>query len=271
MVRAGETGGFLDIVLAQTADSRQRERDLKGKVTAALVYPAVLASLAVLVMIFLLTYFIPRFATVFADFGGSLPWLTRKIVQTSDFVISHGFALLLGVVLAVVAIRRTLASESGRRSAEHLTLRTPVLGRVVGRFALVRFCRMLGTLLGAGVPLVSALNAAKDAIGNQMLADTVTQGVEAVKRGSPLARALSVSRLLFPLSVVEMVAVGEETGTLDKELVRLADANERELDRQLRMLVALAEPALLFVMAALIGTVVIGMLLPVFTLQELIR
>jgi type II secretory pathway component PulF len=271
MVRAGETGGFLDTVLAQIADFRERERDLKGKVTSALVYPAVLACLAALVMVFLLTYFIPRFSTVFAEFGGKLPGLTRAIVKASDILTNHGLAALLVVVLAVVMVRRAVTSESGKRFIERMTLGLPAVGRVTARFALVRFCRMLGTLLGAGVPLVTALGAAKEAIANQTLGDTVTIAIDQVQRGSPLARGLAASPQLFPASIVEMVAVGEETGRLDKELVRLADTYERELDRQLRMLVALAEPAMLFVMAALIGTVVIGMLLPVFTLQELIR
>lgn len=271
MVRAGEAGGFLDAVLGQIADFRERERDLKGKAKSALVYPAVLAVLAVMVMIFLLIYFIPRFAAIFEEFGGALPWLTRAIVRTSDLLVDHGFTVGLAAILAVVAFRRTSTSESGRRWMDRTVLRVPVLGRVAARFALVRFCRMLGTLLGAGVPLVAALNAAKEAIGNQTLADTVTSAVEGVQQGAPLARSLAASPKLFPASVVEMVSVGEETGRLHEELVRLANTYERDLDRELRMLVALAEPALLFAMAALIGTVVIGMLLPIFTLQELIR
>jgi type II secretory pathway component PulF len=150
-------------------------------------------------------------------------------------------------------------------------LRTPALGKVMARFALVRFCRMLGTLVGAGVPLVSSLRTAKEALGNQTLADTVGHAIEEVQRGSPLSRSLSASPLLFPPSVVEMVAVAEETGRLDKELVRLSIAYEAELERNLRMLVALAEPLLLLIMASVIGTVVVGMLLPVFMLQDLVK
>ena len=130
---------------------------------------------------------------------------------------------------------------------------------------------MLGTLMGAGVPLVTALRVAKEAIGNQTLADVVNQTIEKVHHGSPLARSLAGCPQLFPPSVVEMVSVAEESGRLDKELVRMASVYEAELDRKLRMMVALAEPALLFVMAAIVGSVVIGMLLPVFTLQEFIR
>jgi type II secretory pathway component PulF len=130
---------------------------------------------------------------------------------------------------------------------------------------------MLGTLVGAGVPLVAALRVAKEAIGNQVLADTVDGAIDDVQRGISLARSLERSKELFPTSVIEMVAVAEESGRLDKELTRLAGAYEQELDRYLKMLVAMAEPALLFVMAALVGTIVIGMILPIFNMQELIR
>jgi type II secretory pathway component PulF len=175
------------------------------------------------------------------------------------------------VIAAIVMIRRSIQTESGRRVLERTILRTPMLGRVVAHFALVRFSRMLGTLLNAGVPLVSSLRVAKEAIGNQTLADTVVQGIEDVQQGASLSRSLSKAAELFPPSVIEMIAIAEETGRLDKELVRLSLVYESELDRRLRMLVALAEPLLLFLMAGLIGTVVIGMLLPVFNLQDLIK
>ena len=271
MVQAGETGGFLDAVLGQIADFRSREQELKGKVKASLVYPIVLAVLAGLVLIFLLTYFIPRFSGIFAEFGGALPWLTRAIVSASRFVMDYGVIAVILVALAAMALQRAMTAEASRRVLERATLAMPVLGGVLARFALVRFCRMLGTMLGAGVPLTAALRVAKAAVGNQILADAVTRAIDQVQRGIPLARSLAGSPELFPASVVEMVAVAEESGRLDKELVRLAMASEAELDRRLRMLVALAEPALLFVMAAVIGTVVIGMLLPIFTLQNLIR
>jgi type II secretory pathway component PulF len=271
MVRAGETGGFLDVVLLQISEFQAREQELRGKVKAALVYPAVLATLATAVVIFLLTYFIPRFSAIFRDFGGSLPALTRAIVGASELVMKHGGIVLAAAVLLYVIARRLLASDSGRRAAEGLVLRTPVLGMVVARFALIRFFRMLGTLLGAGVGLVNALRVAKEAIGNQTLADTVAAAVDEVQQGASLSKSLSRSARLFPISVVEMVAVAEETGRLDKELQRISVAFESDLDRRLRMLVALVEPLLLFVMAGIVGTIVVGMLLPLFQLQELIH
>jgi general secretion pathway protein F len=271
MVRAGETGGFLDVVLTQIADFQSRQRALKSRIRSAFAYPAVLAVLAVGVLVFLLTYFIPRFSQIFMDFGAALPSLTRAIVAISGAVLDYGPLVLLGAVVGAILLRRVLKSPSGRRAAERALLRLPAVGATVARFALVRFCRMLGTLLGAGVPLVTSLRVAREAIGNETLADTVGRAIERVQQGKSLARSLADSERLFPASVVEMIAVAEETGRLDIELKRLALVYEEELDRRLRVLVALAEPALLFVMAGIVGTIVVGMLLPVFTLQELIR
>lgn len=271
MVKAGETGGFLDVVLMQIADFQSRQRSLKSKVRSSFAYPAVLAVLAVGVLAFLLTYFIPRFSSLFIEFGGALPDLTRAIVAVSQAVLDYGLVIALAVVVIAILTRRALKSPSGRRMAERAILRLPAVGAIVARFALVRFCRMLGTLLGAGVPLVVSLRVAGEAIGNETLADTVRIAIEQVRQGRSLARSLAGSEKLFPASVVEMIAVAEESSRLDTELKRLALVYEEELDRRLRMLVSLAEPALLFVMAAIVGTIVVGMVLPVFTLQELIR
>ncbi|MGD0464129.1 MAG: type II secretion system F family protein [Tepidisphaeraceae bacterium] len=271
MVRAGEAGGFLDAVLGQIADFRAREQDLKGKVKAAMVYPIILACLAVGVVIFLMTFFIPQFSGIFAQFGGNLPLLTQFVIACSN-VIKHYSPVVLAVLLiGFFALKRAVSSDTGRRRMELIVLSTPLLGRIIAQFALVRFARMLGTLIGAGVPLVASLRVAREAIGNQTLADTVSYAIEQVQRGEPLSKSLASSPRLFPMSVIEMIAVAEETARLDKELLRLALSYEMDLDRQLRMLVAIAEPAMLFVMAALIGTVVISMLLPVFSLGDLVH
>ena len=271
MVRAGEAGGFLDVVLQQISDFRAREQDLKGKVKASLVYPVLLACLATAVVVFLLTWFIPKFSGIFQELGGNLPFLTVLIIGASNIIKSYGLFVLAAIVGAVVFYRKKVATESGRRTRDHVLLKAPILGRVMARFALVRFCRMLGTLAGAGVPLVASLRVAREAIGIQTLADTVNHSIEEVQRGTPLSKSLASSPQLFPASVVETIAVAEETGRLDKELVRLAAAFESDLDRQLRMLVAVIEPLMLFVMASIIGTVVVGMLLPIFNLQDMIK
>jgi type IV pilus assembly protein PilC len=271
MIRAGESGGFLSIVLQQIADFRGREQDLRGKVKAALVYPCVLGVFAAAVLTFLLTFFIPKFQGVFTEFGGKLPALTLMIVAASNVMIHYGWVVALLLIGGIIALKRSMGTASGRRVFERALLNTPAIGKVIARFALVRFCRMLGTLVGSGVPLVSALRTAKESLGNQTLSDAVGHAIEEVQRGTALSKALAATPMLFPASVVEMVAIAEETGRLDKELQRLSISYEQELDRNLRMLVSLAEPLMLFVTAAIIGTVVVGMLLPILELQDVVK
>jgi type II secretory pathway component PulF len=272
MVRAGEAGGFLDVVLTQIADFRTREADLMGKVKAAMVYPVVLALLAVAVLIFLMEFFIPRFQPIFANFGANLPALTIFVIGISKMVGSKKALFVAGgLAVAFVAFKRAIATDAGRRKLEVIILSVPLLGQVTASFALVRFTRMLGTLVGAGVPLVASLKVAREAIGNQTLSDTVGHANEEVQRGEALSKSLVGNNKLFPSSVIEMIAVAEETGRLDKELLRIATTYEADLDRQLRMLVAVGEPMMLFIMAGVIGTVVVSMLLPILNLQDVVH
>jgi type II secretory pathway component PulF len=271
MVSAGETGGFLDLVLAQIADFQAREKDLKSKVTAALLYPAILFVLAVAVMIVLMTFFIPRFQKMFEGFGGQMPLLTRIIVYISHLVRSYGIFVAVGIIIGGFLIRNWMSSEVGRRSWEGVVLRVPVLGPLLSQFAMARFCRMLGTLLNAGVPLVQSLNVARKSIGNQILVDAVSNSIDRVKEGAQLGASLSDCRNLFPGSVLEMISVAEESGKLDQELVRIAGVTEGDLDRNLKTSVAFLEPLMLFFIAAFVGLIFIGMLLPIFSMQDYIK
>lgn len=271
MVQAGETGGFLDLVLTQIADFQSRDKELRAKVMAAAIYPLVLACLAIAVLIFLLVFFIPRFTTIFEGFGAALPLLTRVIVSISDFFQNYGIFLAVGIFFGIYLTKQWLATEKGRRRWEHWLLRAPVVGPLNGRFAMARFCRMLGTLVASGVPLINALNVARKSIGNQVLIDAVASSIERVKKGDQLANSLRDCRQLFPGSVIEMISVAEESGRLDKELIRLADVTEKELDQELKTAVALMEPAMLFMIAGFIGTIFVGMVLPIFTIQDYIK
>lgn len=271
MIRAGETGGFLDVVLRQIASFMSRERDLKGRVIGAMIYPILLACVATGVVTFLLSWFIPKFSAIFEQFGQSLPLLTRIVQGASLAVRSYGPLIAVLAAVLVIAMRKALGTPAGRRLRDRWILKVPMIGQVIARFALVRFCRMLGTLLGAGVPLITSLRVAREAIGNQILADALEESINRVQRGDTLSHGLSTCPGLFPPSVLEVIAVAEESGQLSKELDRLGEDNEQELDRRLRLLVSLAEPALLFVMATIVGTIVIGMLLPVFDLWDAIQ
>jgi type II secretory pathway component PulF len=271
MVQAGETGGFLDLVLAQIADFQAREKELRSKVMTAMLYPSILAVLGTGVLIFLLTFFIPRFRLVFAGFGASLPTMTQIVIGISGIIRSYGLFVVVVVVILGFVLRAWFASEQGKRTWEGLMLRAPILGPLVGQFAMARFCRMLGTLLNAGVPLVQALNVARKSIGNQILVDAVSQSIERVQQGGQLADSLADCKGLFPGSVLEMVSVAEESGKLDQELIRIAQVTESDLDRHLKTAVSFAEPLMLFVIAAFIGAIFISMLLPIFTLQDYIK
>jgi type II secretory pathway component PulF len=271
MVKAGETGGFLDVVLRQIAEFQSLERELRSKVLGALIYPAVLAVLSVGVLVFLLVFFIPRFQGIFSDFGGALPPLTRGIVTLSQLLRRHGPVLLLGIGVVVLLLRRYLATAAGRRRREDITLRLPLIGTVAARFAMTRFCRMLGTLVHAGVPLINALRVARESLGNEILAEAVNTAIDRVQHGDRLGASLAACPRLFPASVVAMVTVAEQTGRLDEELIRLANETEQDLDRRLRAAVAVAEPALLLVMAGFVGTIVVGMVLPIFAIQDYIK
>jgi type II secretory pathway component PulF len=271
MVEAGETGGFLDVVLSQIADFQAREKEMRSKVLSALLYPTILLVLALGVLVFLLVFFIPRFQLIFAGFGARLPWLTQLIVSTSELMRSYGLLVALGVMVTAYAVRSWVVSPAGRRAWEGLILRLPAVGPLVAQFAMARFCRMLGTLLAAGVPLINGLNVARRSIGNQILVDAVTNSIDRVKEGKSLGPSLAECRTLFAGSVLEMISVAEESGRLDQELVRIANVTEGDLDRQLRTAVSLAEPLMLFFIAAFIGTIFIGMVIPIFTLQDYIK
>ena len=271
MVEAGETGGFLDVVLAQIADFQASEKEMKGKVMTAMLYPAILLVLALGVLVFLLVFFIPRFQLVFQGFGAKLPLLTQMIIGASEVLRSYGVLLLLGVFIGGYLARNWVTSPTGRRAWEGFVLKVPTIGGLVAQFAMSRFCRMLGTLLGAGVPLIACLNVARRSIGNQILVDAVAHSIDRVKEGKALGPSLGDCRVLFSGSTLEMISVAEESGKLDGELIRIADVTEGDLDRQLKTAVAMAEPLMLFVIAAFIGTIFIGMVIPIFTLQEHIK
>jgi type II secretory pathway component PulF len=218
-----------------------------------------------------MVFFIPRFQIIFAGFNATLPLLTRMIIAVSHAMIHYGIWMLVAAGIIIALVRNWVKSEKGRRVWEGLILRAPVVGPLMGQFAMARFCRMLGTLLGAGVPLVQSLNVARKSIGNQILVDAVSNAIDRVKEGGQLGKSLAECGGLFSASVIEMITVGEESGRLDQELVRIAAVTESDLDRNLKTAVSIAEPMILFFMATVIGTIFIGMLVPIFSMSEHIK
>ncbi len=271
MVEAGEAGGFLDVVLAQIAEFQSREKELRSKVMTAMLYPCILLVLALVVLTVLLVFFIPKFQRVFASIHGSLPLITQLIIGASYLMRSYGLLVGAGLVGIFFMVRAWFASEKGKRTWEGLVLKSPLVGPLIAQFAMARFCRMLGTLIGAGVPLVHGLNVARRSIGNQILVDAVSHSIERVQQGGRLGQSLGDCKALFSGSTLEMISVAEESGKLDGELVRIALVTEGDLDRNLKTAVAFAEPLMLFLIAGFIGIIFIGMLLPVLSMSEYIH
>ena len=271
MVEAGEACGFLDVVLAQIAEFQSREKELKSKVLTAMLYPCILLVLAIGVLTVLLTFFIPKFQNIFKNLHSNLPLITQVIIGASHLVRSYGLLVAAALVGVGFLVRTWVVSEKGKRTWEGLILKAPLVGPLIGQFAMARFCRMLGTLIGAGVPLVQGLNVARRSIGNQILVDAVGQSIERVQQGGRLGQSLGDCKILFSGSTLEMISVAEESGKLDGELVRIATVTESDLDRNLKTAVAFAEPAMLFLIAGFIGTIFIGMLLPVLTMATQIQ
>ncbi|HEY1490959.1 MAG TPA: type II secretion system F family protein, partial [Verrucomicrobiae bacterium] len=201
----------------------------------------------------------------------SLPLITQIIIGASHIVRSYGLFVAAGLIAIGFLVRTWFTSEKGKRVWEGLVLKSPLVGPLIAQFAMARFCRMLGTLIGAGVPLVHGLNVSRRSIGNQILVDAVGQSIERVQQGGRLGQSLADCKQLFSGSTLEMISVAEESGKLDAELVRIAGTTENDLDRNLKTAVAFAEPLLLFMIAAFIGTIFIGMLLPVLSMSQYIK
>jgi type II secretion system protein F len=269
MVKAGEAGGFLEDVLFRLALFIEKDQELKSRLKAALAYPALLIILGVAAIAFLMVFFIPRFSEIFKDMGGSLPGSTKIVMAVSYFVRDYWAALVAVAIVVVIALQKTGESAAGRRAMDRFKVALPLFGDIARKNAIARFTRTLGTLLKSGVPILSALGIAKEAMGNVVLQDDIEEASAGVKQGRGLADILRRSRQ-FPAMVVDMIAVGEESGNLDEVLVNVAESYDRQVDRAVKVFVTLFEPMLLVFMAAIIGFVVISMLLPVFTLSSTI-
>jgi general secretion pathway protein F/type IV pilus assembly protein PilC len=267
MVRAGQEGGFLEDVLKRIADFTEHQEDLKAKVVGAMAYPVFLAAIGFLVLNALIIFFVPKFEPIFKKLEqqGELPGLTQLIMATSQNMQRWQFWLVVlgGGAGAVVLYRRWTATPSGRLTVDGLRLRVPGAGKIYLSLALSRFTRILGTLLHNGIPILQALKIAKDSTGNRVLTEAIDKASENVTHGDTLAAPLQACKY-FPVDVVEMITVGEESNNLETVLLDIANALEKRTTRQLELFVRLLEPIMLLVMAGVTLVVVMGLLLPVF-------
>jgi type II secretory pathway component PulF len=269
MVRVGQEGGFLEDVLKRIATFTDHQEDLKGKVVGALAYPVFLAVIGLIVLNVLVIFFVPKFEQIFKKLEekGELPTLTIGLMNLSHFMQNYWWAVILAVVGVVALYKRWVKTEAGRLKMDRFRLKLPGFGKLYLGLSLSRFTRILGTMLHNGIPILKALQIAKDSTGNKVLAHAIEESAENVTGGQKLADPFR-RNAYFPKDVVEMIAIAEESNTLDKTLVDIADSLERRSARQLELFVRLLEPVMLLVMAMVTLTVVLGLLLPVFKMGQ---
>lgn len=271
MVRAGSEGAFLEDALSRTATFLEGQEELKARVTGAMIYPAFLFLLGTTVTTVLIVFFVPMFAQLFQRLeqqGGGLPMATVVLLGLSDFLKQYGAFLLIGLLAAVTWLRRWAATESGRLLLDRWKLRLPVFGPVFHGYAVSRFCRVLGTLIHNGVPLLKALEISSDSAGNRVLSAAIRRSAENISAGETLAGPLAQCGLI-PRPVMAMIRVAEEANNLDEVLVGAADALDRNTARKLDVMVRLVEPAMLLVMGGVMTFVMAGLLLPVFDMMSM--
>jgi type IV pilus assembly protein PilC len=267
MVRAGETGGVLDASLMRVADQLESSDSLKRQVKSAMVYPIVVLVFAMGVLSAMLLFIVPAFVKVFADLGGTLPKLTQDTMAASDFM-RHSWYILIAIFVGFkVGFGKWKKTEGGRRMWQRFTLRLPKIGVIVQKIALARWSRTLSALVGAGVPLLLALDVTGKTSGNALVEDTMDEVIKNVKGGGTIAGPLRHSSV-FPSMVTHMVAVGEETGQMEEMLSKVADFYEDQVDAAVKGLTSILEPIMIVVIGAIVGFVVISMYLPMFAVYK---
>jgi type II secretory pathway component PulF len=269
MVRAGAEGGFLEDALERVATFTETAEDLKGKTVSAMAYPIILGTVGTTVVTILIVFFVPKFAIMFERLRdrGELPAVTDWLLWVSDMGRHYGIFILAGLAGLITWLYYQVQKPAGRLKADWLKIKVPLAGPIFQSFAVARFCRVLGTLLHNGVPILKALEISREAAGNKVLSQAIADASENISSGQSLAKPLASSGH-FPKIVVEMISVAEESNTLDKVLVELADGLEKRTTRQLDLMVRLLEPLMLVVLAAVILVVVIALLVPVIKMSQ---
>jgi type IV pilus assembly protein PilC len=266
MVKAGELGGVLEVVLKRLAEFSEKAQKIKGKVKAAMFYPVAVMIVAVGIMILLMVMVVPKFKEVFAGMNMKLPWFTTFVLGISDIIKTHILATLgctaIVVVIFLIIINKT---KSGRYIWDKFKLKMPALGPVISKVAISRFTRTLGTLVSSGVPILQALTIVKETAGNVIISNAVSKVHESVKEGETITAPLEASGV-FPPMVVSMVDVGEQTGAMPEMLLKIADNFDEEVDNAVSAMTSLLEPIMIVFLAVIVGSIVIAMFLPLIAM-----
>ena len=269
MVKAGELGGVLELVLNRLAEFQEKAQRIKNKVVSAMAYPVIVLVIAMAIMMFLLAFIVPKFEQIFHDMlgGKALPPLTQFVIDASNLV-KHNFIMIIVVLVAIVAIFKLIArTAKGRWWIDKLLLKAPLFGDLTRKSSISRFSRTLGTLVTSGVPILQALNITRDTAGNSIIAEAVTKVHDAVKEGESIVAPLEASGV-FPPMVISMVDVGEETGQLPEMLLKIAEVYDDEVDNAVEGLTSLLEPIMIVILALIVGTIVIALFMPLISIIQ---
>lgn len=270
LVRAGEAAGVLEDLLDKIATYKEKTESIKGKIKKALFYPAAVIIVAILVTVLIMLFVIPQFESLFASFGGDLPAFTKMVIAISKWMTSYWWLLLLGVVGAVYTFSFSFKrSRKMRQQIDKITLQIPIIGNIIHKATIARFSRTLATMFAAGVPLVEALESVAGATGNIVYSDSVMRMREDVATGQSLQLTMKQQQL-FPHMVIQMVAIGEESGSLDHMLSKVADFYEEEVDNAVDALSSLMEPFIMVIIGTLVGGLVVAMYLPIFKMASVV-
>ena len=270
MLQVGEAAGVLDVVLQRLATYIEKAASLKRKVKGAMIYPLTIISVALLVIIFMMTFVIPTFVTMFAGLGADLPLPTKIVVWVSDFTRQYILLIVAGFIGFVFAFRAYYRTDGGSMVIDRFILRIPVMGTLVRKVAVARFTRTLGTLISSGVPILEGLRITARSAGNRVVERAVMQARETVTAGRSLSEPLR-NAPVFPAMVVHMISVGESTGALDQMLSKIADFYDDEVDTAVSALMSLLEPVMIVFLGVIIGGLVIAMYLPIFRIVTLVK
>jgi type IV pilus assembly protein PilC len=269
MVAAGEAGGILDVIQQRLAKHMEKTIRLKKKIKGAMVYPASIIGVAVVVMAVLMVFVIPVFAKMFSDFGGTLPGPTRLVLAASDFMVDNIWYLLGGSVVTGFGLKRLYKTERGRREMDRFALRLPVFGDLIRKAAVAKFTRTLGTLISSGVPILDGLQIVASTSGNKIVEEAIMNARSSISEGKDVAEPLGESKV-FPPMVVQMIAVGEATGAMDTMLSKIADFYDDEVDEAVAALTSMLEPMLMVFLGVTIGFIVVAMYLPIFEMASVV-
>jgi len=270
MIKAGETGGVLDDVLLSLADQIEKEVELRRQIKSAMTYPVVVVALVMLILGAMLLFVVPQFETIYTNLGGTLPLPTRILLTVSDIFRSYWYVFLLGAGVGSFLFRRYKKTDAGRARVDAAKIRVPVFGPLFHKVALARFASTLGMLLRAGVPILQAFDNVKDTVNNRVIADAIDDVKTSVREGESIAKPLGKHKV-FPPMVVQMLAVGEETGAVDTMLDKVAQFYNNEVTATVDALTSLIEPLLIAVIGGAVGAAVVALYMPMFSIINLIE